>query len=128
MNVRMGTMASREELPAQLPGLDLAEAMERTGIPASILRPILLRFAEKNSDKAAQMFSLLAAGDLQGLTTVVHTLKGASASISAFTLQQACLAVEMAAQQGQDLEEIKALIENLSQALDEVLSSLATLD
>ncbi|MDR9500170.1 MAG: Hpt domain-containing protein [Desulfurivibrionaceae bacterium] len=116
-----------QALPPQLPGIDLAETMERTGISAEMLRPILRKFAVKNRERGAEMAALLSKGDLQGLTMAAHRLKGASANIGATALPQACLAVERAIAQGKDGKEIQGLLHELAGALAVLLNSLAAL-
>ncbi len=120
-------MTNDEALPAQLPGLDLAEALARIEIPVKVFKNILLKFAEKNRGKAQEMVALASKGDQQRLSVMAHTLKGAAANIGATTLPQACLAVERAVEEERGLEEIQGLINELALALDVVITSLGSL-
>ena len=87
----MEHMITNEVLPPQLPGLDVAETLARTEIPAEVYKMILLKFAKNNREKAQVMLDVLSTGDLHGLGEMVHTLKGSSATIGAPALLQACL-------------------------------------
>lgn len=120
-------MTNKETLPAQLPGINISMTLEQTGISKEVLKKIFVKFAEKNRHKAQEMLALLAQGDLQGLSVMVHTLKGASATIGAIPLQEACLGVEKAVKEERGGEEIEALIGALALSLDEVVGSVASL-
>ncbi|MBU0682560.1 MAG: Hpt domain-containing protein [Proteobacteria bacterium] len=120
-------MTNKKLLPVELPGINFALTLEQTGIPEEIFKKILLKFSEKNRAKAQEMYVLASQGDLQGLSALVHTLKGTAATIGAMPLEEACQAVEMAIEEQRGVEEIKTLIGELARALDVVVTSLASL-
>lgn len=114
-------------LPKELPGLRIGEALERIGIPAEVFKSILLKFAENNKRKDKEMSKLVEKGDLKGLSVAGHTLKGAAANIGAVDLQEACLALEEAANEARAVDEIRVFLDKVAHALEVVMASLATL-
>jgi HPt (histidine-containing phosphotransfer) domain-containing protein len=120
-------MTNKETLPAQLPGVNVNETLERTGISAEVLRRILLKFAEKNRLRDQELAALLAGGDLPGLGVMVHTLKGAAATIGATALQELCLEVEQAVAAGKGSAELQVVLRELARALHEVVAGVDAL-
>ena len=114
--------------PDQLPGIDLKDAMARVGVAPEVFLPIVKRFAEIHGDLDARLLVALKAGDLSTLRTMVHTLKGASAGIGAYELQDHCLDLEIAAHQGTPVEEITDVLKLVNAELNKVLASISTLD
>ncbi|MEN8258362.1 MAG: Hpt domain-containing protein [Thermodesulfobacteriota bacterium] len=118
---------NQDILPAELPGLAIQEALKRIEIPGEIFKTILVKFVENNKEKALAMLDALARGDLPGLIMLAHTLKGAAANIGAASLEQNCLAVEMASKEGKGADELEGLINDLAQSLDVVVTSITNL-
>jgi CheY-like chemotaxis protein/HPt (histidine-containing phosphotransfer) domain-containing protein len=114
-------------LPAELPGLCLSAALERTGISAQVFKKILLKFADRNAQKDKEMFQLLENQDLPGLAVAGHTLKGSAGNIGAEDLAEACMALEKLAKEERSFDEIHILVKEVSEALGVVLTSLANL-
>ena len=114
-------------LPETMAGLNLAEALERVGIPAQVFKTILFKFVETNSDKAVLMQESLDAGEMDDLARLVHTLKGASGNIGAEELFAAALAVEAELKSKETPASITKAIDHLAAKLQVVLGSLEEL-
>ena len=119
-----GLSCETTELPSTLPGLNLAEALERIGIAPEVFKTILLKFAENNAGRDREFVALLEQNDLDGLVVASHTLKGAAANIGASNLHESCLEVEMAAKERRATEEILDLVGEVGKSLEVVLTSL----
>jgi HPt (histidine-containing phosphotransfer) domain-containing protein len=120
-------MTNKKMLPVELPGINFALTLAQTGISEEIFKKILRKFSEKNRGKAQEIYAAASKGDLQGLSEVVHTLKGTAATIGAMPLAEACQAVEMAIKEQRGPDAIKKMIGELALSLDVVLTSLASL-
>jgi two-component system sensor histidine kinase/response regulator len=114
-------------LPKKMPGLNIEEALTRVGIPATVFKKILLKFAEVNGDKVASMRQGLQDGRLADVGLVAHALKGASGNIGADLVYAAALAVGVAVKTDAGVEELTRAVDVLSTELEVVLGSLATL-
>ena len=115
------------QLPDQLPGLRLQEAMTDVGVPAEVFLPIIRRFAEVNADFSTRLEMVFQVGDLGKLREMTHSLKSSSGGIGAHKLQDSCLDLEMAAHQGEDPAVLTELISKVNKDLAQVLDSIKSL-
>ena len=84
-------------LPEQLPGIDVPSALRRLAGNASLLRQLLIGFAETYADLVAEVARAFAAGDAALALRLLHTFKGSAGNLSAIDLYQAAVAWESAA-------------------------------
>jgi len=74
-------------LPEALPGIDVAEALRRTGGNRELLRRILTDFEEQNRTVICDIRDALARDDRRQGLQIIHTLKGLSGTIAAHPLR-----------------------------------------
>ncbi|MBF0158278.1 MAG: response regulator [Magnetococcales bacterium] len=116
-------------LPNNLPGLDMAAALQRLNGNQRLLRSLLLEFARDFSDADQNMTSLLQGrrqDDLQTAERLAHSVKGMAGNISAQGLFQAALALERAIRD-QQRQQWPPLLLQFQTNLAEVCRSIATL-
>ena len=114
-------------LPETMPGLELATAFDRIGIPAQVFKTILLKFAETNNDKANEIKQCLDIGDIDEVARLAHGLKGASANIGADALHERTVAIGLAIKNGDSFNIVSAQVDSISVELNTVLDSLSKL-
>lgn len=86
-------------LPEYLPGLNVAEGLERLNGKKSIYVSILKTFVETYRSAVVEMRLLLAAQDFNMLAIKAHTLAGASGNVSAVDVHSYCIAIERGARE-----------------------------
>ncbi|HTH96945.1 MAG TPA: response regulator [Stellaceae bacterium] len=113
-------------LPDSLPPFDLPAALLRLNGKRSLLRRLMLVFAETYAGGATELRRLVVAGDLAGAGRLVHTMGGVAGSLEAQALFRACKDLEYRCGQGagQDLEPALAQVEAY---LTEALAAIAGL-
>ena len=121
------TVPKREQagtgLPDQLPGLDLAGALERVAGEEALLCEILQQFAQQFGEVAAEMAGMLRGGRIEELRQHAHMLKGVAGNVGATRLYDCAAAIDGAIRAGaSDV----SLVE-LGEAVHQVCDSIATL-
>ncbi len=119
--------ASSTALPASLPGVDLAEALERLNGNTDLLRRLLQDFGHEYQDYPKRIRTALARDDRGGAAELAHALKGVGGNLGTHRLYAAALALELALKARQVETEASALAE-FEAALAEVVSGLPGLD
>jgi PAS domain S-box-containing protein len=119
--------AMSEGLP-ELPGIDQAVGMAVCTQKASLYRRMLVKFRDSQADFATQFAAAGEDTDAEARTRAAHTLKGTAGNIGATRLQAAAAELEHACAQGQDEERIQALLHDVLQQLQPVISGLRQLD
>jgi HPt (histidine-containing phosphotransfer) domain-containing protein len=114
------------ELPATLPGIDMADGLRRVGGNARLYRDLLARLGTDFSDAAARIDALLARGQREEAMRIAHSLKGVAGNVGARELSAAAGVVEAACARGSDAE--RALTSRaLAGLLQEVIQGLTAL-
>ncbi len=81
-------------VPSQLPGLDVAGALQATGLDWPTYRDILLGFFQDNTETVQTIQQASDEQDSKTLHRLSHRLKGSAANIGAYKVQQAAEALE----------------------------------
>ena len=110
-----------------LPGIDLNSALTRLQIKLEDFKKILHGFFKNNQDTIQKIKKAQQANDIQLLRQIGHSLKGSSRNIGAYQLGNASQILEDAASTSSDAN-LDAIIETLSTALQQVLTSLESLE
>ncbi len=108
-----------------LPGLDIAEAHRRLGTNERVLGKLFSLFYEGHKQTGAQLEMAVNRQHWQEAFMLAHTLKGASANISAPWLYQAATALESTLRQHDSPSEIQTALENVMAQLSTVLATLS---
>ena len=88
-----------------LPGIDLAGAIRRLGLPFEKLRPVLFRFADGQRETLERLRSSVAENKASDTRHHAHALAGAAGNLGADLLREAARSLELAAAEGKpDLE------------------------
>ncbi|CAO3407613.1 response regulator [Azospirillum largimobile] len=114
------------QLPGDLPGLDLADALNRLGGDAGLFRRFVGQFASGYGDVAGRIAAALSAGDLTAAKGIAHELKSVAGNVGAVRLSAAADAVQIAAQRG-DAAAAEAQLPVMHAELALVLESAALL-
>ena len=90
------TQAEKSQLPAQLPGINVAEGLERLLGDAELYRSVLIDLRDSGTERAQHIRQTLEHADHAQARSLVHALRGAAANLSATGLTAAALALEEA--------------------------------
>ncbi|MFM8980813.1 MAG: response regulator [Planctomycetia bacterium] len=118
--------ASAAMAPGDLPavdGIDVAEALARTGFTLDALSTLWQHFALSQGEEDAHLAAALAAGDARTLQERAHALGGSAASLGMGPLWKACRALEGAAREGRT--GLAPRVEQVRAELARVLAALA---
>jgi two-component system, sensor histidine kinase and response regulator len=85
-----------EQMPAQIPEINVQRALELMRGNTGLLRNILFSFLEHFSDAGLKLRQYMAAGDRQQAKRLIHTVKGSSGNIGAEALYSATKELERA--------------------------------
>ena len=118
--------AARAALPADLPGIDLKDALNRLDGDVGLFRKFVIDFARTYDGAADGIAAALAAGDLPRAKALGHELKSLAGNIGARTLSAAADAVQVAAFRG-DAAAAAEPLPVLRAELEAVLDSAARL-
>ncbi|MGR0185296.1 response regulator [Azospirillum aestuarii] len=117
---------ARGTLPAELPGIDVKDALHRLDGDVGLFRKFVTEFARTYDGVADGIASALAAGDLPRAKALGHELKSLAGNIGARTLSAAADAVQVAAFRGDGAAAAQQL-PVLRAELEAVLDSAARL-
>ncbi len=109
-----------EGLPEQLPPFDIRAALARANGNPKLLRKMILGFHGKYANATAELNAYIDAGQRKGAGILMHSLRGAAATLDAKALALAAAAIEEECRRnsGQDLARLsKALEEALTPAI-----------
>lgn len=113
-----------QELCARL-SVDYAATLARFSGNEGLFRRFLLRFPADGT--FAKLQAAQASGDLPGIETSAHTLKGVSANLGLSSLQSACDALVQAVRNGA-VDQIPALYETVEVRYQEIIAALQTVE
>jgi two-component system, sensor histidine kinase and response regulator len=97
--------AKADELPASLPGIDLATGLRRVGGNRTLYRKLLTQFVANQADALDAITGALAANQRETAVRLAHTLKGVAGNLGANTLQSAAATLEHALASGSPTDE-----------------------
>jgi signal transduction histidine kinase/DNA-binding NarL/FixJ family response regulator len=117
---------AEKDIPATMAGINIEEALERLDGNKELYHEILNEFSKGNDNTIHEIRDAVARKDMILARRLVHTLKGTAASISANTVRAAAIEFEKAIKQ-EAPDGVDSLIDNLENALNEVLESVRTL-
>ena len=88
------------DLPVQLPGLDIADALQRLGGNRKLLKKLLINFADDFFDAPLKIRKALDSDDMEYIRRTAHTIKGVAGNIGAQKLSKAAADLETASLNG----------------------------
>jgi PAS domain S-box-containing protein len=94
IGVQPQTEIAEDRLPQSLPGFDLATGLSRLRGNHRLYKKLLLNFATKYKDIAADIQAAIAAKDAERAHGLIHNLKGLAGNLAAIDLQAAATAME----------------------------------
>ncbi|UZP66466.1 response regulator [Desulfovibrio mangrovi] len=103
------------KLPEELPGLDIAEGVQRVSGKTWLYLKILEGFLGAYGNVMEDLRALHSVNDRDGLSRKAHTIAGAAGNVSANELRLKALAVEQAA--GREGENLPELLDDMDEAL-----------
>ncbi|PWC58887.1 histidine kinase [Azospirillum sp. TSH7] len=109
-------------LPDELPGIDLADALNRLDGDAGLFRRFIGQFAGSYGDVVERIAGALEGGDLSAAKSIAHELKSVAGNVGARRLSESADAVQIAAQRG-DAAAVAAEVPVLRAELALVLDS-----
>ncbi|CAK0757853.1 two-component system, sensor histidine kinase and response regulator [Gammaproteobacteria bacterium] len=109
---------TRGLLPESLPGIDVAQGLERLDGNESLLAQLIVAFSKNHVGVEATLRELLSGGKTEEAKRFLHRFKGAAGTISARTLRDLTIACE------KELEETGAIGEARLQHLEEKLAKV----
>jgi len=113
--------------PSELPGIDIQQVLQATGIDWPTLKEILVGFYLDNRETVRKLQLAQDREDLAALQRLAHTLKGSGGNIGAPDLQQAARALENGCTGNIPPEMIIDLGRRVQRELERLLAVLAPL-
>ncbi len=114
------------ELPLDLPGFQIAEALERLGGKVWLLKNLLLELRRDYADGARKIRKIMQNRDpngLKGAHHLVHTIKGVAAAVSAVRLRDSAARLEEALEE-KETDDFPALITEFEKTLQETVKTI----
>ncbi|MGK5012617.1 PAS domain-containing protein [Janthinobacterium sp. MDB2-8] len=125
--VRAGhTVAPMPQVPATVPGIDLAAALHRFGGDYGAFLALLKRFENSQGDAVEETRRLLAAGQTQQAAQLLHRVCGVAANLGAAHVASLAGDAEKALKEGR-AHAIAALLGQLELAMAEVIDAARAL-
>ena len=100
------------ELPESLPGINIAEGLNRIGGNRRLFRNLLIAFHEDYHDIPIRVRDALGHEDLETATRLVHTISGLAGNFSADKLHESARTLEVAMIRNHDVEHLLEAFEN----------------
>jgi two-component system sensor histidine kinase/response regulator len=111
-----------EDVP-EIPGLDLKSALARVGGSVKLLRKLIGRFAETQSDAIARIKTAMENNDADTATREAHTVKGLAGNIGATPLADRAALVEGMLKRG-ETQGLAAALDAMESELQSVLDRI----
>ncbi len=111
----------------ELPGIDVADGLQRMCGSWEAYQIILLGFRDTHADTADLLGQSIHQGDWETARSLVHTLKGSGGNISAKKLYETAAAIEQSCRE-EDFNAATEKLGTLKACLGEVISGLADLE
>jgi PAS domain S-box-containing protein len=118
------TVISSSSLPDKLPGFDLLGALTRLGGNKVLLSKLLLRFATEYAFTFSQLEELLNENQTAKAASLLHRIKGASATLGATALAEAAMHLEIEVVTGQPLESKNAFAKSLTDSVNIIKNNI----
>jgi signal transduction histidine kinase/DNA-binding response OmpR family regulator/HPt (histidine-containing phosphotransfer) domain-containing protein len=116
-----------DALTVQIPGIDTAVALKRTGGNPKRYESLLRKFAQSAGGAVVEIRTALAAGDTATAARAAHSLKGSSANLGAASLAKVAAKAETAITAGAGVEStLDALSTSLESTVAAIRSALPT--
>lgn len=113
------------QLPEELPGLDIAEGLQRLNGKRGIYLKVLKTFVHRYAGTAEELRALYLVEDWAGLAAKAHTLAGASGNVSAKEVHARCEKLEQEAKRRNvdalTLKELEAALETACRSMKSLL-------
>ncbi|MES2148499.1 MAG: response regulator [Pseudomonadota bacterium] len=118
---------ARGAAPAALPGIDMADAMERLGGNGALLLRLIALFAHDLGSGPAQIRAAVDEADFDAAALLAHKVKGAAGNLSAPALHRAADALEslLMARQREGLDAALGAFDN---AFEQIIANVAATD
>jgi len=109
-----------DTLPAQLPGIDVAEGVGRLNGDRVLFRDLLLDFYGHFHDTGSRLADTPAEGGGEGLRREIHALKGVAGNLAAHGLYVAAQRVDEGIRNGRPLgdEDLRPFLDELRRVMD----------
>lgn len=115
-----------EELPENLPGIDIQAGLRRVGGNKNLYKRLLMEFCDEFVNAAGQIEEILNRGDPESGERLAHTIKGVSGNIGASNIYSVSKKFESAFRQG-DRSNFERIMEEFERALNQVLESVSSI-
>ena len=116
------------QAPAEnLPGIDIASALERIGGNKALLVRLLRSFSDEYKRAASEIREALEKNDLQSARELAHSIKGVAGNLSATDLYAAASQLE-ATIRGNDTDSLQSVVGYFENALNRVLETVENMD
>jgi PAS domain S-box-containing protein len=102
--------ASGEVLLPEIAGINLADGLKRVGRNRRLYRDLLVQFAAKQADAAAEISGALESGDIKLAERIAHTVRGVAGNIGITEVQSLAQKLEKALHDG-DRKILSLLVE-----------------
>jgi two-component system, sensor histidine kinase and response regulator len=119
--------AVAEELPPELPGIDLETGLRRVAGNKKLYRKLLLSFRANYSQVAEEIKQALDKDDQERAQRLAHTVKGVSGNIAANDVFTSAEAMDSALKH-QDTTRYESLLKDLAESLEYVANSIGALE
>ncbi|TSK05219.1 MAG: PAS domain S-box protein [Geobacter sp.] len=115
-----------DDIPEQVPGLDLKRAVERIG-DGGLLKKLLVSFRKENAAMVDEIGAAASVADMKLARRLIHTVKGTAGNLGATRLGSAAASLEIALR-GEDASLVHQTLESFAEKLTEVLDSIRQLE
>jgi len=124
--VKAATAALTTEPLPELPGIDVADGMQRLNGNWAAYKRILLSFRDKHAEAATHLEQLIKQSEWDEAARLAHTLKGSGGNLGAKQLYKTAAAMEQACRNA-DVDVNGSFFKILHKSLTEVIDGLAVL-
>jgi len=117
---------SRADLPGNLPGINIKDALKRVGGDSNLLSKLLKKFSVNHGDAVAEIESAIDSGNRDRAIRLAHTLKGLSGTIGARQLHETAKVLEASIRAEET--ETGRFLDGLSKELSRVITGITAWD
>jgi HPt (histidine-containing phosphotransfer) domain-containing protein len=123
------TIARSVDLP-DIPGIDVADGLNRVASNRRLYRNLLEQFCDKQADATQQIRGAIASSDRGTAQRLAHTLKGVAGNLGIAQVQAIAARLERAIREGDSTEglllaEVESILRSQVEAIRRVLGALA---
>ncbi len=117
--------AAASSLPDEIPGINIAEGLERIAGKTTLYLQIISKMKENYQNAVTELEALIRDDSIEEAHRYAHSLKGVAGSIGANDLMAAAAAIELELKESNT--DIDALLPALQQEMELVISGITTL-